>query len=199
MGGLIRRQETDCHLFSLCSQRKKVHSSCCKTIISAIQILTDENWNGSSLWKLQFFLYRENMSEFQRSYWEICSLLWGMWGFFTCHASPAHHLGQNSHRFSLTFSTEHPFHRSRLFNFVLPLDAGLAQAAVLPLCLYCLSYVEANRFLETSTKRRLWSLLVGDAVQPPPQYICKCLLAKAWKEGAAKMVIVACFTASQKP
>lgn len=43
LGGLIRRQETDCHLFSLCSRRKKVHSSCRRTVISTIPILTDEN------------------------------------------------------------------------------------------------------------------------------------------------------------
>lgn len=59
LGGLIR-QETDCHLFLLCSQRQKVHSSCHRTIISTIQILTHENWNGSSMWKLRFFFSREN-------------------------------------------------------------------------------------------------------------------------------------------
>lgn len=80
--------------------------------------------------------------------------------------------------------------------FILPVDTSLAQATALPLWLYCLSYVEAKRFLETSTKRRWWSLLVDDAVQHP-QYICKCLLTEAWKEGAAKMMLAACFTASQ--
>ena len=56
------------------------------------------------------------MSESQRSYWEICSLLGGMWGFFTCHASAAGQLGHSSHRFSLTFSIKHPFQWSRLFH-----------------------------------------------------------------------------------
>ena len=191
----MRRQETDCHLFSLRSRRKKVHSCCCKTIISTIQIFTDENWNGSSVWKLPFFLYRENTCLNHRDHTEKSVAYSGECGDF-------------SHAMQVLQVNWVIVHTDFLWLSLLSIlsngagyftvtSVGLALA--LPLHLYFPSYVEANRFLETSTKRRLWSLLVGDAIQPPPQYICKCVLTQAWKEGVSKTMVVACFTASQKP
>lgn len=88
-----------------------------------------------------FLIQGKHVSELQRSYWEICSLLWGRWGFFTCHTSAAGWLGQNSPRFALTFTTEHPFQGSRRFNFVLPLAAGLAQATP---CIVCLMWKQTD-------------------------------------------------------
>lgn len=173
---------------------EEAHSSCRRTIISTIKILTDENWIVSSMWKLQFLLCRENTSELQRSDWEICGLLWGRRGFLTCRTSAARWLGQNS---QICFDFHHwasfPGKQTVSFCSSFRCRTGAGNS------LYCLSGGEANRFLEISAKRRLWSLSDGDAAQPPLHNVYKCLLAKAWKAGAAKMVIVAHFTASQNP
>lgn len=183
LGGLIRRQETDCHLFSLCSlPLKKVLSSCCRTIISTIQILIDENWNGSSMWKLQFFLNRENTCLNCRDCTEKSVVCSGECGDFSHAMQCCRFAGSEiTHTFSFTFSNEHSFQRNSLFNFVFPLDAGLAQAAAFPLCLYCLSYVEANWSFETSTKRRLWSLLAGDGVNLLPSVSASMSLSRPGK------------------